>query len=91
MSTWTETLKERKRKDRVMERGERARQLIRTALSWQTNAEATAAMAAVLEEERNPRLLAAVWRELEYLGGDYGTRARVVVSKANDLIARELV
>lgn len=85
--------KERARKKRVCERGDQARQLIKDALAWATDDQAVFHMASVLVCARHPKLLAAVWNELEWMGGNgpIAERARKVVREANKAIARDLV
>ncbi len=87
------TVKERNRKDRVRERGESARRMIRCALSWEGDEKATFVLASLLVEGRNCKQLAALYSELPYLDAKtaYGARARRIVQLASEAIARELV
>lgn len=86
-------LKERKRRERVQETAEMARALIRDAMQWKEDDAAAFHLASVLVEGRHPRMLAAVWRETQYLCPKtaYGARAAKVVRLANDALAKDMV
>lgn len=87
------TAKERSRRKRSTERGEAARDLIKSALEWKEDSQAAFVLASILVEGRNPKLLAAVWIEVVHLsqGTDYGARAKRIVMEATKALARDLV
>lgn len=89
--------KENARKRRVADRAAKARALIEQALSWSNDNEAAFVLASILTESRHPRLLAAIWREVNEGGAPvasataHNQRVFRVVRLANDALAKELV